>query len=170
MNENDKDWFIRSQYLQKFGFSWWPFLHEYLPGLPKLVPLVILEAIKDKSFRYILTCIQVSALKELFFILLCLGNVWNCFNYKRTLLHNYNNVSWVMELLTCGYKIGLLLFEWPSRKVLYFVNQHNARYIKLANFDFSKSICHFKICLYYLKNNILFIFLDRRSFTKFIFC
>ena len=66
MNENDKDLVlcIRSRYLEKFGLSWWPFLYEYLPGLPKLVPLVILEAIKDKSFRYILTCIQVSALKK----------------------------------------------------------------------------------------------------------
>ena len=65
MNENDKDRLlcVRSRYLEKFGRSWWPFLYEYLPGLPKLVPLVILEAIKDKSFRYILTCIQVSALK-----------------------------------------------------------------------------------------------------------
>ena len=76
MNENDKDWllYVRSQYLQKFELSWWPFLHEYLPGLPKLVPLVILEAIKNKSFRYILTCIQVSALK-IITLLFCQGNV-----------------------------------------------------------------------------------------------
>ena len=76
MSENDKDWllYVRSQYLQKFGLSWWPFLHEYLPGLPKLVPLVILEAIKNKSFRYILTCIQVSALK-IITLLFCQGNV-----------------------------------------------------------------------------------------------
>ena len=94
MNENDKDRLlcVRSRYLEKFGLSWWPFLYEYLPGLPKLVPLVILEAIQDKSFRYILTCIQVSALKIITF-LFCLGS---SFDYKRTLLHIMWLVSWVM--------------------------------------------------------------------------
>ena len=108
MNENDKVWLlcIRSQYLQKFGLSWWPFLHEYLPGLPKLVPLVILEAIKDKSFRYILTCIQVSALK-IITLLFCQVNVSLKLFWLWTDLSTYTFIMAirVAEFSNGGYKI-----------------------------------------------------------------
>jgi hypothetical protein len=39
-----------------------------------------------------------------------------------------DDVSWVLEFLTCGYNISLVLSkknEWSSRKLLYFVNWQN---------------------------------------------
>ena len=65
---------------------------------------------------------------------------------------HFINVSWVMEFLTCRYKISLISFtkkEWPSRKLLYFVNCHDARYLKLVDFEFLKAFFYVKNRLYY---------------------
>ena len=53
--------------------------------------------------------------------------------------------------------------EWASRKLLCFVNWHNSSYLKLVNFEFSKSIFYVKNCLYYLRNIFLLISLDKTN-------
>ena len=137
MSENDKDWllYVRSQYLQKFGLSWWPFLHEYLPGLPKLVPLVILEAIKNKSFRYILTCIQVSALK-IITLLFCQGNVSVKLFWLWTDLSTYTFIPRALSLMwrLCHFdrasNVEYLLFFSTAAK---FYNLRHLQGIKIIS-------------------------------------
>ena len=72
----------------------------------------------------------------------------------------FSNVSWVMEFLTYGYKISLILSnKYASRKLMNFVNWHKASYLKWVSFEFSKSIVFFKNRVYYMKN-IFFSFFD----------
>ena len=83
----------------------------------------------------------------------------NCLNIWNRVYILMSDGSWSFELT--GKK--LLLFykkeDWSTRKLLYFVNWHNARYLKLVNVEFSKSIFYASNHIYYLKNNFLFVFL-----------
>ena len=72
-----------------------------------------------------------------------------------------SNVSWVMEFLTLAWFYQKN--AWPSRKLLYFVIWHTSKYLKLVNFEFSKSILYFKNNFYLISRILFFIHFFRST-------
>ena len=64
------------------------------------------------------------------------------------------NVSWVMEFLTGGYKIRFFFIKKMNGLQGYcfvlWIDITPVSYLKLVNFEFSKSTFCFKNCLYYI--------------------
>ena len=91
------------------------------------------------------------------------NKLWKELNIEPRLvgIHLMSVGSW--SFLTCGYKVSLIL----SKKCMAFMKNycilwigHDTRYLRWVNFGFSKSIFYVKNCLYYLKRQFSFMFLD----------